>query len=63
MSEASTYSPCSLSGRDSVNLFAEPQWTVDHKDDGVPKFQPRMGLNYQFPLENGPIKGRGIGIQ
>lgn len=50
MSEASTYSPCSLSGRDSVNLFAEPQWTVDHKDDGVPKFQLRMGLNYQFPL-------------
>lgn len=38
------------SGRDTFNVFAEPQWTVDRKGDGVPKFQVFMGLNYQFPL-------------
>jgi hypothetical protein len=34
----------------TVNVFAEPQWTVAHKGDGVPKFQLFAGLNLQFPL-------------
>jgi hypothetical protein len=32
------------------NLFVEPQWTVAHDGDGVPKFQIYAGLNLQFPL-------------
>lgn len=38
------------SGKTTLNLFAEPQWTVSHQGDGVPKFQVFMGLNLQFPL-------------
>ena len=34
----------------TVNVFAEPQWTVAHKGDGVPKFQLFAGLNLQFSL-------------
>jgi len=37
-------------GKDTVNLFAEPQWTVMHHGDGVPRFQVFMGVNLQFPL-------------
>jgi hypothetical protein len=32
-------------GKETYNVFAEPQWTV-----GVPKFQVFLGLNVQFPL-------------
>lgn len=32
------------------NVFIEPQWTVAHDGDGVPKFQLYAGLNLQFPL-------------
>ena len=38
------------SGRTTLNLFAEPQWTISHDGDGVPKFQVFFGLNLQFPL-------------
>jgi hypothetical protein len=34
----------------TYNLFAEPQWTVSHDGDGVPKFQVFFGFNLQFPL-------------
>jgi hypothetical protein len=34
----------------SWNIFVEPQWTVAHDGDGVPKFQIYAGLNLQFPL-------------
>jgi len=37
-------------GTTTLNLFAEPQWTVAHDGDGQPKFQVFMGLNLQFPL-------------
>ena len=37
-------------GRATMNLFAEPQWTVAHDGDGLPKFQLFFGLNMQFPL-------------
>jgi len=37
-------------GSITYNAFAEPQWTVDHDGDGVPKFQVFFGLNLQFPL-------------
>jgi hypothetical protein len=33
------------SGKDTFNLFAEPQWTVAHDGDGLPKFTVFMGLN------------------
>jgi hypothetical protein len=32
------------------NFFVEPQWTVAHHGDGMPKFQIYAGLNLQFPL-------------
>ncbi|AMO21784.1 hypothetical protein GCM10027034_00950 [Ramlibacter solisilvae] len=38
------------SGNTTLNLFAEPQWTVAHEGDGQPKFQLFFGLNLQFPL-------------
>jgi hypothetical protein len=38
------------SGTATLNLFAEPQWTVAHDGVGVPKFQLFFGLNMQFPL-------------
>jgi hypothetical protein len=34
----------------TCNFFVEPQWTVAHDGDGVPKFQIYAGLNLQFPL-------------
>jgi hypothetical protein len=34
----------------SINVFAEPQFTVAHHGVGQPKFQVFMGLNPQFPL-------------
>jgi len=34
----------------TYNLFAEPQWTVLHAGDGVPRLQFYAGLNLQFPL-------------
>jgi hypothetical protein len=37
-------------GTTTLNLFAEPQWTVAHDGNGQPKFQVFMGLNLQFPL-------------
>lgn len=37
-------------GTTTLNLFAEPQWTVAHDGVGQPKFQVFMGLNLQFPL-------------
>jgi len=38
------------SGTTTLNAFVEPQWTVSHDGDGVPKFQVFFGLNLQFPL-------------
>jgi len=37
-------------GRETYNLFIEPQWTVAHDGVGQPKFQAFMGLNIQFPI-------------
>jgi hypothetical protein len=37
------------SGGATYNFFAEPQWTVMHSGDAVPKFQLFFGLNMQFP--------------
>jgi len=34
----------------TVNVFAEPQWTVDHRGAGQPKFQAFAGVNLQFPI-------------
>ncbi|WP_374028966.1 hypothetical protein [Bdellovibrio bacteriovorus] len=34
----------------TLNLFAEPQWTVAHEGDGVPNYQTFVGLNFQFPI-------------
>jgi len=34
----------------SVNVFAEPQWTVAHDGAGQPKFQVFAGVNMQFPI-------------
>ncbi|MDN3922169.1 hypothetical protein [Roseateles violae] len=38
------------SGRTTINAFVEPQWSVSHEGDGLPKFQVFFGLNLQFPL-------------
>jgi hypothetical protein len=38
------------SGGTTFNTFVEPQWTVSHDGDGLPKFQVFFGLNLQFPL-------------
>lgn len=40
-------------GGTTYNLFAEPQWTVAHDGDGVPKFQVFFGINLQFPMHRG----------
>jgi hypothetical protein len=40
-------------GGTSVNLFAEPQWTVARDGAGQPEFQIFGGLNLQFPLRMG----------
>ncbi|CAE80985.1 hypothetical protein AB1A81_16535 [Bdellovibrio bacteriovorus] len=34
----------------TMNLFAEPQWTVAHEGLGVPNYQTFIGLNFQFPI-------------
>jgi hypothetical protein len=36
------------SGSNILNAFIEPQWTVDHKGDGLPKFTLYAGLNVTF---------------
>ena len=38
------------SGKQTFNVFVEPQWTIAHDGTGVPKFQVFAGLNLQFPL-------------
>lgn len=40
-----------LQGGTTINLFAEPQWTVAHVGDYTPNFQTFVGLNFQFPLK------------
>ena len=40
-----------MHGGISINLFAEPQWTVAHDGVGQPKFQVFGGLNLQFPIK------------
>jgi len=37
-------------GANTYNVFAEPQWTLAHQGEGVPKLQFYFGLNLQFPL-------------
>ena len=39
-----------LHGGKTVNIFAEPQWTVAHDGVGQPKFQVFAGINLQFPI-------------
>ena len=39
-----------LHGGKTVNVFAEPQWTLAHDGVGQPKFQVFAGLNLQFPI-------------
>lgn len=39
-------------GRAVVNAFAEPQFTVYHKGDGLPSIQIFMGLKFQFPKKS-----------
>jgi hypothetical protein len=40
-----------LHGGTSVNVFAEPQWTVAHDGVGQPQFQVFGGVNLQFPIK------------
>ncbi|MGJ7515357.1 hypothetical protein ACSFE6_13630 [Pseudomonas baetica] len=35
-------------GSNILNVFIEPQWTVDHKGDGLPQFTLYAGLNVTF---------------
>jgi len=35
----------------TINVFAEPQWTVVHDGAGQPKFQLFAGVNFQFPVK------------
>jgi len=35
-------------GSNIFNAFVEPQWTVDHKGDGLPRFTLFAGLNITF---------------
>jgi hypothetical protein len=39
-----------LDGGRTVNIFAEPQWTLAHDGVGQPKFQLFAGVNLQFPI-------------
>jgi len=39
-----------LSSGTTVNLFAEPQFTLAHNGPGQPQFQVFAGLNLQFPI-------------
>ncbi|MHC8354009.1 hypothetical protein ACYZTL_01860 [Pseudomonas sp. LB3P81] len=36
------------SGANILNTFIEPQWTVDHKGDGLPQFTLFFGINVTF---------------
>ena len=36
------------SGSNIINAFIEPQWTVDHKGEGLPKFTLYAGINITF---------------
>jgi hypothetical protein len=38
----------------TINVFAEPQWTVIHHGAGQPKFQLFAGVNFQFPVNKKP---------
>jgi hypothetical protein len=40
-----------LSDGTTINVFAEPQWTIAHHGAGQPEFQVFMGVNLQFPLQ------------
>ena len=40
-----------LHGGTSINVFAEPQWTVAWNGVGEPQFQVYGGVNMQFPLK------------
>jgi hypothetical protein len=40
-----------LRNRTSINVFAEPQWTVAWNGVGQPKFQVFGGINLQFPIK------------
>lgn len=39
-----------LQGGTTINVFAEPQWTVAHDGAGQPRFQVFAGVNFQFPI-------------
>lgn len=39
-----------LRGGTTINVFAEPQFSVAHDGAGQPKFQVFLGANLQFPL-------------
>jgi len=45
------------------NAFVEPQWTVSHDGDGVPKLQVFTGLNMQFPLRSDVFAAFGRGTR
>jgi|SRR5215469_7699673 len=38
----------------TINVFAEPQWTIIHSGVGQPKFQVFAGVNLQFPIKKTP---------
>ena len=38
----------------TINVFAEPQWTIAHHGAGQPEFQVFAGVNLQFPIHKGP---------
>lgn len=41
----------------TVNVFAEPQFTVAHQGAGQPQFQLFAGVNLQFPIRQSPTAG------
>jgi len=38
----------------TINVFAEPQWTIAHHGAGQPAFQLFVGVNLQFPIHKRP---------
>jgi hypothetical protein len=38
----------------TINVFAEPQWTIAHEGAGQPVFQVFAGVNFQFPIKKKP---------
>jgi len=38
----------------TINVFAEPQWTIAHHGAGQPEFQLFAGVNLQFPIHKTP---------